>query len=217
MYASRALSVSILSFAFALAGLIGTAGAASDRLVITDPSGVSIFDNSISEVPATGAESSLTFAGGPAPVPPPIPISSAITIPGIGIVVLSEPPGTAPEPGETPLVLPGPNGDVFVSDLVVSTLVGNTAGVPAFVTLLSDGDPELQTLVPILATIPGIHFLVETGQLQDLTALVTGPVPGPFGPISVFVQSDVVPEPETLLLLGVSLASLGFTRSRRRA
>ena len=217
MHASRALSVSILSLALALTGLIGTARAASDRMVITDSAGVAIFDNSIVEAPATGAETSLTFAGGPASVPPPIPISSAITIPGVSIVVLTEPAGTAAEPGEPPLILPGPNGDVFVSDLVVSTLADQAAGAPPFVSLLSDGDPELQSIIPILATIPGIHFLVETGQLQDLTTLVTGPVPGPFGPISVFVQSDVVPEPGTLLLMGLGLASFAFTRSRRRA
>src|SRR5215471_13662858 len=83
MYAFRALSASLVASALALAVHTHVANAAtlSDRMVITDPTGAPIFDQSIPEVP-TAVETSLTFAGGPAPVsPPPIPITSAITIP----------------------------------------------------------------------------------------------------------------------------------------
>ena len=78
----------------------------------------------------------------------------------------------APPP---PLVISTPNGDFFVSDVVVSTLP--VAGIPAFVSLLSDGDPELANIVPIIQTLTGVHFLPETGQLQDVTSILTGPAP----------------------------------------
>lgn len=214
MYALRAISFSFVAIALALVVHANLAKAAtlSDRLLISDSTGLPIFDNSIPEAPTAG-ETSLTFNGGPTPVsPPPIPISSAITIPGVSLVVLSEPAGETPDPGQPPLVLPGPNGNVLVSDLVVSTLP--VAGIPGFITLLSDGDPELQQIVPILGTIPGIHFLVETGQLQDLTTLVAGPNPGQFGPIVVKVQSDVAPEPALALLVGAAAGLVLVSRRR---
>jgi hypothetical protein len=213
MYASRVFHVSILTLALVTAGHAGVANAASvpsDRLLVTDTTGTAIFDNSLPEGTAAG-ETTLTFAGGPLPVtPPPIPIASAITIPGVAILVLTEPAGTVPDPLEPPLILTGPNGDIFVSDLVVSTLP--VAGIPQFVSLLSDGDPELQSILPVLATMPGVQYLAETGQLQDITALVTGPqTPG--GPIRVQVQSDT-PEPAGLVLIGAGLALVSLVRRR---
>jgi hypothetical protein len=216
MHAFRASCVLLAALALAVAGRVDVARAASgpsDRLLISDPTGLPIFDNSLPET-ATAPETSLTFAGGPTPVsPPPIPISSAITIPGVSIVVLTEPAGTTSDPGEPPLILPGPGGDIFVSDVVVSTLP--VAGIPAFITLLSDGDPELQQILPILGTTPGLRILPETGTLQNLTSLVVGNNTQ-FGPITVQVQSDVAPEPGMLLLLGSGLALVQLARRTRR-
>src|ERR1043165_6710447 len=65
----------------------------SDRMLITDPTGLPIFDNVIFEGAAAPIEPPLTFAGPPFPVPPPIPPIAAIGIPGVSIVVLAEPPG----------------------------------------------------------------------------------------------------------------------------
>jgi PEP-CTERM motif-containing protein len=214
MYASRVFRVSIVSLAsLVIAGHAGAARAAStlsDRLLITDTAGgATIFDQSIPEDAA--AEPTLTFAGGPAPVsPPPIPIASAIGIPGVAILILTEPAGEPPDPTEPPLVLPGPNGNVLVSDVLVSTLP--IAGIPGFVSLLSDGDPELQNIIPILATMPGLHFMEETGGLQDVTSILNGPPTS--GQFQIFVQSDV-PEPGMLVLSGLGLALLSLATRRR--
>ena len=64
---------------------------ASDRMLIALPGpGAILFDNSIAEPPATGVEATLTFAGGPTPVPPPIPPATAVMLKGAGIVALYE-------------------------------------------------------------------------------------------------------------------------------
>lgn len=216
MHASRVTHVSILALALAIAGHAGSAKAAdvpSDRMLVTDTAGTPIFDNSIPETAAAG-ETTLTYAGGPTPVtPPPIPLTSALTIPGVAVLILTEPASEPPDPTEPPIILSGPAGDVHVSDVVISTLtVASTAGVPGFVSLVSDGDPELQNILPILATLNGITFMEETGQLQDLTPFVSGPAGA--NPVQVFVQSDVTPEPSALLLVGVGLGVLSLVRRR---
>jgi len=109
------------------------------------------------------------------------------------------------DPGEIPVIIPGPQGDVIVSDMVISTL-GVQAGAPPFITLVSDNGPDLQQLATLLVGVPGVTFLPETGLLQDLSLLLV-PAANPFGPINVFVRSDsTIPEPGTL-----ALAALGFT------
>jgi len=185
MFASRVFRFSIVSLALVTAGHAGVARAAStlsDRPLITDTAGgAPIFDQSLPEGTPNG-EPTLTFAGGPAPVsPPPIPIAQAITIPGVAILVLTEPASEPPDPTEPPIFLPGPNGEVPVSDVLVSTLpvTGGGTGIPGFISLLSDGDPELQNIIPILASLaPGsVKFLEETGTLQDVTSILNGPRP----------------------------------------
>jgi len=215
MYSSRTLAISALTLVITVAGF-GTATHAapnllSDRMVVTSPAGVTIYDNSMPETPSpTAPESSLTFAGGPANVAPPIPIPTAITIPGVSIVVLTE---AAPDPTEPPLVLPIPGGQVLVSDVIVSTFTA-TAGtsVPPFVTLLSDGDPVLDQILSSLVGNPNLKIIPETGKLEDVTSLVGG-LNSPLGPVQVAVQSDA-PEPELLMLLGSALALVGMTRVR---
>src|SRR5262249_5104752 len=159
--------------------------------------GVSIFDNSIPEggaVGGTGGETTLTYAGGPLPVsPPPIPLTSALTIPGVSVLILTEPANQPPDPTEPPIFISTPSASISVSDVVISTLtVASSAGVPGFVSFVSDGDPEMQNIIPIIQSLGGIIFLEETGQLQNVTQFVAGPAAT--NPIQVFVQSDVVPE-----------------------
>jgi hypothetical protein len=161
-------------------------------------------------------EATLTFAGGPTPVPPPIPPATAVMLKGAGIVALYEPAGEPSEPGETPIIIPGPNGPITLSDVVISTLA--IPAVPPFITLVSDGGPDLGQIAAELPTLPGVTYLQETGQLQDLSPFLA-PAGNPLGPLIVAVASDVnpVPEPSTFVLLGLSSIGLfGLVWHRRR-
>jgi PEP-CTERM motif len=178
----------------------------SDELLITDL-GVTIFDQFIPEGPPTAPEASLTW--GPGPVLPPI---NAAQVPGALFVVLTEPANEVPDPGETLIPIQGPDGTLFVSDVVISTL-GNTAQQPIQVSLVSDGDPDLRAIVDILQATGAFTALPETGALQDLTQFL---VP-PGLPWTVGVASDVtVPEPSTLALGIAGLAGLGLPLLRRK-
>jgi hypothetical protein len=184
----------------------------SDEMVISLPGIPPLFDNLLIEPPPTGVEIPLTFAGGPANVvPPPAPLAAVIGLPGTSVVVLTEPVGTVPDPGEVPIIIPGPNRDVVVSDIVIST-IGNQAGAPPFITLVSDGGPDLAQLVPLLPV--GTVFIEETGLFQDLTG-VLAPAGSPFGPITVLVRSDV-PEPSGIVLAALGLVGAIVWRLRRR-
>lgn len=210
MHARKSFYSWIACFVFVFAAHVGTANAASDRMVITGSGGVVLFDNSMPETSTAGPETSLTFTGGPANVvPPPVPPLSVIGAGGVSVIVLTEPASEPPDPTEPPIIISGPNGPITVSDVLVSNA---GAAAPQFISLLSDGDPQLAGLTSLPA---GAVLLPETGLLQDVTSLIS-PLPTTFGPITVQVQSDVVPEPGTLLLLGSGLAGLAAVGARRR-
>ena len=196
----------LLSLAVAFVVHVGSARADSDRMVVTNVlSGNVFFDQSIPEPAVAGlGESSLFFAPSGGTAPPPD-FNPALTY-----VVLSEPAGAAPEPGdESPIFLPGT--ETIVSDLVIGSFQSG-GQFAAGVQLLSDGDPNLLGLVE---TIPAavLQIIPETGDLEDVTGLLGS---GPAG-LRVQVQSDVVvPEPGTFALLGVGLLGLAAQGRQRR-
>lgn len=214
----RALVSSSATVFVALAALMNAASThaaavLSDELKISDIGGaapVTIFDFFLAEAPAPAGEPDLTWVPGTAvPVPIPVPPLTAIGLPGAKLVVLLEPAGEVPGPGEVPIPVLLPTGQTAIlSDLVISTL--GVTSAPQFVSLLSDGHPDLPTIAGILPNIPGVVYLGETGLLQNLTQSL-----GTF-PIGVEVASDVtIPEPSSLMLAAIGLIGL-FAWSRRK-
>ena len=194
----------------------------SDELLISVPGAAPLFDTLIPETAGPGTQPSAVFAPGaglPALVPPGglaglIPPGG---VPGATFVILTEPATEPVDPTELPrVVFPGPNGPVIVSDVLVNGLA-NQAGLPPFIAFISDNNPDLATIVPLIPL--GSPIVLETGLLQDLTALI-GPaiLPG-VGALNVKVQSDVsVPEPSSIvMLLGfVGMGLIGSIWHRRR-
>jgi hypothetical protein len=193
-----------------------TAAILSDELKISDVGGavpVPIFDFFLPESAPPGFEPDLTWTPGVAgPVPIPIPPLAAIGLPGAKLVVLLEPPGEVPGPGEVPIPVLLPTGQTAIlSDLVISTL--GITSAPPFVSLLSDGHQDLPAIASALPGIPGVVYLVETGLLQDLTPFLVPPGL-PFG---VQVASDVtIPEPSSSVLAAFGLIGLVVWRRRKR-
>lgn len=180
-----------LGVGIAIASRTESASALSDRVLITASIGFVVFDGSVDEGGAAAPELSLSFG---ATLDPLDQTNS--------IVVLSEPAGEPP--GESPIFIPGT--ELVLSDLVIANTF---QGVNLGLLFLSDGDPTLAQILPILETQP-FAIVEETGELQDISALLgTGGVN-----LKVEVQSDVVPEPGTLLLVGGGL--LGFAAHGRR-
>jgi PEP-CTERM motif len=222
-------STRMLGLAVAVAGLIiltagsrlvAQAAPQSDELLITGPGGAVLYDTVIPELAGRGSESSALFAPG-AGLPPLIAPGGLVGlippggVPGATFVVLSEPAGELIDPAELPpLVYVGPNGPVFVSDVLINGL-NNQAGLPPFISLVSDNNPDLASILPLIP--PGSPVVLETGALQDLTALMGPAVLPGVGPLDVQVRSTV-PEPSSIvMLLGFAgMGLIGLTWHRRR-
>src|SRR5262245_14480570 len=176
------------SLVVVFAAQVRSSEAFSDRMIISRIPGGPVFDATIDEA---GGETSLSWG---VPVDP--------FAPGTILILLTEPPGEPP--GENPIFVPGT--ELIVSDAVLAW--NPTAGINRGVLMVSDGDP----LLAQIALLPAKQVIPETGELQDLSG------PEFLGSISyavlVQVQSDVVPEPGTLLLVGSGLLGLAI-RSRR--
>jgi hypothetical protein len=184
------------------------ANSLSDELLLLDPNGGTLFHGTIPET-LTAPETSVSF---PVPFDPVL-----IGAPGSGYVFLTEPAGTPPDAGETPIMIPGPNGPVIVSDVVVSTLAN--PALPPSVAFISDGDPLLAQIADRITTLPAVRFLPETGAFQDVTGLLPFPqlLPGGAGPIpvTILVRSDV-PEPSSVVLAALGCVGLAAWARRKR-
>jgi hypothetical protein len=210
--------ICVLSSFAALLCLAQIAGAQvstlSDRMVISDPSGAVVFDNTIPEI-ATAGELPLVFGGGPGPVAPAISPGVAVTIPGVSVVLLLEPAGEPIEPGETPIYIPIPGGRAILSDAIISLPIGTAGNNTPQIMFVSDGGPDLDQIAVSLANAPvPPTILTETGDLQDISTFLGLGSASPFAGYTVQVQSDVVPEPGSLMVLG--LGAIGLLARRRR-
>lgn len=168
----------------------------SDRLLINDASGKVLFDKSLIE--QAGLSESLIYN-------PPIPVDSCVLTTACNAVALVEPLNEPIAANETPVYVQTPIGRRIVSDYILSFPSGNSRGVE----LVSDGDPVWQSLASSLQP-SKVTFIEETGQLQDLTALLKTP-------FRVQVQSDVdpVPEPNSDVLLLLGLTGVAAVARRR--
>ena len=207
---------SLFLIAASLALAAGTASAQilpptqSDELRITSPTGVVLLDVFLLELPGASESGAYNIPGLPDGVTPPGGLPPPGVFPVLSYVALLEPLNDPIDPGTTPIIIIPGAGSRVLSDLAISFTVPNGVGV-AF---LSDADPLLQAYASFLQlnNNAALKFVTETGQLQDVTALLQTPY-------RVQVASDVaaVPEPAGWLLLAAGLGVLGLAKRRRAA
>ena len=165
-----------------------------DRLLVTAiGSGNVVFDQTL-DAEATG-NARLTF-GGPLP---------ALNLPGVIAVAILE----AEASGGSTILLPGTAQ--AVSDLVVFSAA--SAVLPLTVSMISHADAGFSALVGSLAGLT-VATVAEAHALTDLTALLQSDLAAG---LRVQVQSGIVPEPSTALLLGAGLLGLAAQGRRARA
>ena len=218
MKTSNSIQLALLNSAWIALGMLDMSAAQaqqtqSDFLRITPPGGPSITFTIIESAVPPG-EPGAVFN----PIPGLDPFSMDIPFllgAGAHFVLLTEPVGTIPEPGEAAVPIPCPlvGQQCILSDIVVGLL--DTSGL-AHVGFYSDPHPVFFS--GDLALIFGAPQLVEDGTFQDVTGLL-GFLPSavsPGGP-RVEVFSDVVPVPAAAWLFGGALGLLGAFRRRAAA
>ena len=131
---------------------------------------------------------------------------TALGLPPASGVVLLEPLGHLPDPGDSPVFWPGTNR--IVSDVLVRYNLNPFAFV-----FVSDGQTAMGAWVALLAGAPPgtVRVIEETGAFQDVTADLGFAVGTP---ISVRIISDI-PEPGTAALLLAGAGIIGWTARRR--
>jgi hypothetical protein len=122
------------------------------------------------------------------------------------VAVLLEPPGE------------NENATGSISDVVALSITPGGGGAADALTISLQSDTTGITFAPGLATNP--RAVVENGTSQPLTARFFDPLTGaavnlPTG-LTVFVASDAIPEPSSLLLAGSGIVTGMFMVWRRR-
>ena len=131
-------------------------------------------------------------------------------------VVISEPPTGDPEQS---VVIPCPNLEGHTPCLAGASigLLEPRGGLTdvLFVTESTFTFGSGAEGGPVLDPLPGMAFLSETGDLQDVSAFVLSPAQIRAG-LTLFVQSDVEPVPEATSGLLLAFGMFGLWLARRR-
>jgi hypothetical protein len=204
---------------FATGGNVLGQALSSDELVVAPPpTGGPAADIVIPETAGAGTQPSALFAPtttltGLVPPGGLVGLIPAGGVAGESFVIFAEPPREPIDPTELPpVIFPGPNGPVIVSDLLVSGIANpNTP----FIALVSDNNPDLAAIVSMIPPTAPVPILPETGLPQDVSMFTASVFPG----FLVQVRSDVtVPEPSSIVIL-LGFAGMGLIGSiwyRRR-
>lgn len=209
MKLSRAFGTALAIGTMAVLGVSvaqGQAAQLSDRLVVSDPSGLPPITFTILE--GTGGEPGAVYRPIPGLDPTGMDIPFLLSV-GAHFVLLTEGPGELPGPGEIGLPVPCPvqPGQCILSDIVVGFLDPTGAHVgfysdphPVF------GSPELPIIFSSAA------FLGETGALQDVTGLLG--FTGTGFTVGVMSDHEVVPLPAAAWLFASAAGLLGLVRRK---
>jgi hypothetical protein len=212
------LSAAITACAMSIGvGIANAGGVQSDQLVITDQQGRTSVVPVGEPINIDGFEPPAVFNASnadPAGLASLVSLQPLFGFGPVGILVLLDPVGTVPGPGETAVQF-GTTGQ-YVSDIVVALVDGANPVFGTTVALYSDPHPIFSDPFSVNLLTQGVlDFIVEDGTLQDITERMNLQSTT----FTWRVQSDVgeVPIPAGAWLLGSALGLLGGWARRKTA